>query len=218
MTDRSRLGNHFVTLPWVNHGAAAAATKTPSNDSAPISPVTSIAFADERSAPNLPTRTALPPELARVGLPYVPAPTLPVKDRQSLEESSLLSLAVALDVLSSFVEQLSAEPTILQTLGDALLALGRLGGLDDDGIERLLNFASSPTGVRREALAQRLVKARHAFETTSDPLTHTNAPAFSPTPAGVARSVDDILRATKLLVREATLLVQAKERLRYWQG
>ena len=148
-------------------------------------------------------RRLLEPPLRAAGLPMEPMPTVPAEDRGALDPEDLVSLAVSLDVLASATREISAGPTVLQQFCQALLYVARLGGAEDATLTGLMEFAVGSGGLLREAHAQG----------DDRPL-----PPPPSTPQGVAASLRDIEATATLLVREATLLLDAREPLDTWQG
>lgn len=169
--------------------------------------VTDDSFNTAEAAP--PHRRTIDPALAALGLPLEPHPTLPDEDRAHLDEDHLVSLAVALDVLSTATTSLQATPEVLQQLVQALIYVGRLGGLDLPRVQALLDFATGEAASRRTQLSDELFQCQSRAAGGEDG-------ASSPT--SVLSATRDLERAAHLVVREAVLLLQAHEPIDYKRG
>lgn len=131
-------------------------------------------------------------------------PTIAPEDRGALVLQDLISLTVALDVISTWTKRLADDPTVLATLCQALRRFAHLSHGDDD-TETLLALAESHGGRARVHLAERLARTLAGHRTDlQHPLT---------SPRSVGAAARRLEAATVLLIKEAILRLAAKDAL-----
>ena len=157
-------------------------------------------------------RGIMPPVLPAT-LPFKPHPSIPDADRRALEPRALMSLAVALDVLATLTRQVAGGDTILADLTTVLLEVGALGGIDGAAEERLLSHAASRAGQIRATLSRQVASRMQAQPMVESEVTATAVTLAVPsTPRAVSRAVRRIEAATEVVLREARLRLEAREK------
>lgn len=150
-------------------------------------------------------------------LPYSPAPQIPTDDRPLYVQEELVSIAVALDVLSTTTRSLELGESILSKLAEALLSIGNLSGATAADQEALVEFARSNEGAARESLALQLSDAmdrtRHTEE--EEPATH---PTTAVTPLQVRQSLTAVENMADQAILEAYLLIESQQLVEYRQA
>jgi hypothetical protein len=136
------------------------------------------------------TRVSAPGSLA--------PPALPAADRVDLDERTLLSAAVVLDVLASATRRLDAQATVLADLAQVAVEIRGHGAEDVEArLEALVVVAAGDAGARRAEVATTLAAL-------------AGDGATSPTPATVAAALRRIEAATRIAVREARAVLEAR--------
>ncbi|MBI3179804.1 MAG: hypothetical protein HYZ27_09090 [Deltaproteobacteria bacterium] len=211
-----KLELHQVMLPWApldsdHHMRLASARVQHEAAEIKVAPdrlrIAERGEASDMPAPAHSGASLYTPALRSAGLPYQPHPSLADEDRAALDEQALVAAAVALDVLATRTRKLSIAPTLLADLCGALLAVGRLGGVEEAALPELLDHAASRSGAARRAmclaLAHTMARASHAAVTT---------------PESLAAALRRGELAAALVVREARLRLEAKDKVDYRQG
>lgn len=166
-----------------------------------VLPWASAGFHERSTAESRPGErsTELPRGMAAEG---APTPTPLARDRVEVDEATLLSAAVLLDVLATATRRLEARATVLADVAHIAVDLGAQGADDDDErLEALVALAAGDVGARRGELAMTLAAALGGDEAGE---------AAAPTPAGVATALCRIAAATQLAVREARAVLEAR--------
>jgi hypothetical protein len=167
-------------------------------------------------------RRFLVPALRAVGLPYEPHPSVPREDRRPLQQASLISAAVALDLLATQTRKLEGERTVLSDLAVVLLHVGSLGGIDELAVERLLTHAQSVTGRNRallsHQLAARMQEAAAPGPAGAERETTVVGTARPTSPRSVADALRRIDTAADRAIAEARLRLEAQEPIEYKQA
>ncbi len=163
---------------------------------------------DEGPAPTPPGPALYAPALRSAGLPLEPHPSLADEDRSSLDEQGLVAAAVALDVLATRTRKLAATPTLLAELADTLRSVGGLGGVESENVPALLAHARSRSGTARAALCL----------TLAGNLEDAHAGAAVTTPESLWVALRRVEQAAGLVVREARLRLEARDKVNYRQG
>lgn len=230
---RANLDVRHVILPWAQNEASSD-----THDAAARERVTADAYALRIAGDQLNIghagvasdavgrghrwrRRLLEPPLQAVGLPYKPHPSIPDEDRRATQTSAYVSVAVALDVMTTLTRKLEDKRTVLSDLATVLLHVGRLGGIDGTAVERLLEHAESVTGRNRAFLTYRLAMNMQGAttqpkETGSD---DTQVAQVRPTtPKTVALALRRIERAADRAINEACLRLEAHASVEYRQA
>ena len=152
-----------------------------------------------------PSPQRIPPELRQQGLPLSPVPTVPREDRRELVDEEALALAVTLDILGTRLETLTSEPAVLHRTTEVLLGVGALAELGEDRARELLDLGESSEGARRRELAPRLGAP-------------PGEPAPRPGPGAVIEAIRRVEAGATLVVRDGTLILQARAPVDFWQG
>jgi hypothetical protein len=175
----------------------------------PDPPAVLLAWASRAWAPH---RISTPPadgQTKSTGRLPLPPPTLPEEDTGSMQLEDLISLAVALDVLSTWTTPLRARPEVLDDLTNTLLRVAAVGGEGaEEHIRSILALAAGPTGAGRAALTGSLAELLGGSPNVEGvPVPGT---PFT-TPGSVETAMRRVEAAARLVVREACLLLAARE-------
>jgi hypothetical protein len=139
-----------------------------------------------------------------------------------LQQASLISAAVALDLLATQPRKLEGERTVLSDLAVVLLHVGSLGGIDELAVERLLGHAQSVTGRNRtllsHQLAARMQEAAAPGPAGAERETTVVGTARPTSPRSVADALRRIETAADRAIAEARLRLEAQEPIEYKQA
>lgn len=145
---------------------------------------------------------------------FRPLPEVPIDDRGDYAPASLVSLAVALDVLSTLTRRMPTDALILDGLAAILLHVSALGGASADAASKLVGYARTAAASERARLSQAL--AGQAQESGITTVAAESVPGAS-SPASVAAATHRLEAAAAILVRDARLLLAAQEGIDYRQ-
>ena len=149
---------------------------------------------------NAPQKTAAPI--------FRPLPEVPAEDRTKTHPDSLVSLGVALDILATRCRRLPQDATVLTELTRAALHVANLGGDDTAVAQNLVIYALTAAGHERTRLSQEL--ATPIYRSGVDSVAIDSVPEAS-SPAGVAAAVQRLASAASLIVRDACLVLSARD-------
>ncbi len=231
MTAPSDIKNPYVILPWAqasSHDSIEhvfhSITRQRVQDDVHAAKVRSTNLPTQ-STPTPPKQQPVPQKAAESAslapplgtLPYSPLPEIPETDRPLYVQEELLSVAVALDVLSTSTRSLEHDETILSKLTETLVTLGHLSGATDIDHNRLLSFARSPAGETRQRLA---VQLSEAMEETRQLKTQSprNHPATANTPEHIGLSLESLEHMADQAILEAYLLIESRPLMEYKQA
>lgn len=157
----------------------------------------------------------LPPLLPH-GLPFKPHPSIPDEDRVPFHPDALLAAAVALDILATGTRTIDPSPSVLAELTRALLAVGRIGGIDDAAMERLLDHAESNVGNSRASVSRHVAACMAAPPRPDEEPTAVGA-AHASTPRAAGKALRRLETAAVVAIHESRLRLEAKEVVEYKQ-
>jgi hypothetical protein len=165
------------------------------------------------SRPQAARSSGLFPELAALGLPHNPEPTIPESDRAAVDDELLLRVAVVLDVMATATRRLAAGPTILAEL-TAIAArvanAGATGEEEETAMASLLAAAASEAGDGRAVLARSISERLATAEMGP-------APVLS-TPTSVAAALRRTEQLAQAVVTAARLLLEAQADVTFRQA
>ena len=166
-----------------------------------VLPWASAGFHERSAAESRPVERTTEAPRAAAG-DGAPAAAPLARDRVAVDEATLLSAAVLLDVLATATRRLEARPAVLAEVVQVAVDLGAHGVDDaDERLEALVALAAGDAGARRAELAMTLAAALSGDDAGE---------AATPTPAGVATALRRIEAATQLAVREARAVLEAR--------
>jgi hypothetical protein len=196
-----------VALPWATvHWPEPA-----------VSPeATSVGPVKASLSPGLPRLPASPHESparaegSRRGARFRPEPVVPPAHRRPLDTDQLNSAAVVLDVLGSWTGGVTGRPTVLHELTGVMVRLGELGDASEERQRALVEFAASDVGTTRAVLSRALSAHLSAVAGAE--------PAAPSTPAAVGTALRRLEAMGRAVVREARLLIEARDGTDYRQA
>lgn len=142
-------------------------------------------------------------------------PRIPEDDRRPVGDEARVSVAVLLDVLSTWTKELTAKQTILADLATTLC---RLSAPEEkharDDIRSLIAAAATEAASTRVVLCLRI----RAALATSGLRDVSMAPGASCSPESAAAALRRIEKMATIVVREVRLVLEAREPMDYRQA
>jgi hypothetical protein len=132
-------------------------------------------------------------------------------------QEELVSIAVALDILSTTTRTLELNATILSTLTESLVSIGNLSGATVADQEALVDFARSDEGAVREALALQLSDAMDKTGLLQEE-EETPHPTTAVTPHQIRQSLTSVENMADQAILEAYLLIESQQLVEYKQA
>ena len=135
-------------------------------------------------------------------------PAIDEADRTLIDPESLIRAAMVLDILSSKTSRLPSGPAILDELSGSLIEVARACQLEDHSAEDLLEAVRAEAGTERELLSRSIQLSQNKMTTS-----HDDTARWKPTDVQYAlRQIETVAR---LVIREATLVLDAESLVDY---